>query len=488
MPPPTRKPTKRQPDNFSPVYGKHCLAIIHPPKLKASIVPMAKRVNLLTEPILSTLIRLSLPLMGMSCIQMAYNLTDMFWIGRLGAGAVASVGTGGLLIWLCTGLHTISQLGGQVYVAQNIGAGEMKKAGQFALASMTMSTVLTVTLGLIFFFFTTPIVSFFQLNDPAVIADAETYIKITCGFIFFMLLSKLMTALITTTGDSKTPFLATTIGLVFNIILDPILIFGYLGAPALGVLGAAYATVFAQIVVFGLLFAQVLRGQHLFEHVKLSNFPTPDIFKQILKLGLPTTLQASFFPAISMFISRLVAGFGDEAVAVQRIGSQVESVSWMTAEGFAVAVNSFMGQNYGARNGKRTKDCYYQAAGMLVVIGLFNTALLILGAEFIFSLFVSEPEVIAMGTVYLVILGISQVFMCLEILSSSAMNALGQTLMPACVSILFTGMRIPLALILTATALGLAGIWWSIAISTIFKGILLASATVWILRQPKYTC
>ncbi|MFI3168916.1 MAG: MATE family efflux transporter [Faecalibacterium sp.] len=449
---------------------------------------MAKRVNLLSEPILSTLIKLSLPLMGMSCIQMAYNLTDMFWIGRLGAGAVASVGTGGLLVWFCTGLHTISQLGGQVYVAQNIGAGDMKKAGQYATASMTLSTILTVILGLIFFFGTTPIVSFFQLNDPTVVADAEIYIKVTCGFIFFMLLSKLLTALITTTGDSKTPFIATTIGLVFNIILDPILIFGYLGAPALGVLGAAYATVFAQMVVFALLFIQVLRGQHLFAHVSLKNFPALPIFKDIVKLGLPTTLQATFFPTISMFISRLVAGFGDEAVAVQRIGSQVESVSWMTAEGFATAVNSFMGQNYGARNGKRTKDCYYQAATMLIVIGLFNTALLILGAEAIFNLFVTEPEVIAMGATYLVILGISQVFMCLEILSSSAMNALGQTLMPATVSIVFTGMRIPLALMLTATVLGLSGIWWSIAISTIFKGILLAGATVWILRQPKYTC
>ncbi len=447
---------------------------------------MSKRVNLLSEPIHSTLIKLSLPLMGMSCIQMAYNLIDMAWIGKLGAGPVASVGTGGLLVWFCTGLHTISQLGGQVYVAQNIGAGDMKRAGQFATASITMSTALALLLGCIFFFATTPIVSFFQLNDATVIADAETYIKVTCGCIVFMLLAKLLTALITTTGDSKTPFLATTIGLVFNIILDPILIFGYLGAPALGVLGAAIATVLAQAVVLLVLLVHVLHRQHLFAHVSLKNYPTPDIFYKILKLGLPTTLQASFFPAISMVISRFVAGFGDEAVAVQRIGSQVESISWMTAEGFSVAVNSFMGQNYGAKNMKRTKDCYYQAALMLGAVGLLNTALLILANNQIFALFITEPEVIVMGATYLTILGISQIFMCIEILSTSAMNALGHTMLPATVGIVFTGMRIPLAIVLMATALGLSGIWWSIAISTICKGLLIAVATVWTLRQTPF--
>ncbi len=446
---------------------------------------MSKRVDLLREPILSTLVKLSLPLMGMSFIQMAYNLTDMFWIGRLGSGPVAAVGTGGLLVWFCTGLHTISQLGGQVYVAQNIGAGDMKAAGQFASASMILSTVLTVSLGGIFFFGTTPIVAFFNLNDPSVVAQAEIYVKITCGFIFFMMLSKLLTALITATGDSKTPFIATTIGLVFNIVLDPILIFGYFGAPALGVLGAALATVFAQVVVFALLFAQVLRGQHLFAHVSRSNLPSPCVYKRILKLGLPTTIQATFFPAISMFISRTIASFGDEAVAVQRIGSQVESVSWMTSEGFAIAVNSFMGQNYGAGNLKRTKSCYYQALLMLGGIGILNTILLVAFAEEIFALFISEPEVIAMGATYLIILGVSQLFMCLEILSSSAMNALGKTTLPATVSIVFTGMRIPLALVLTSTALGLSGIWWSITLSTICKGLLLAAATLWILRHLK---
>ncbi len=448
---------------------------------------MAKRVDLLSEPIRSSLIKLSLPLMGMSCIQMAYNLIDMLWIGKLGAGAVAAVGTGGLLVWFSMGLHTIAQLGGQVYVAQNIGAGKMKEAGQYATASLTMSASLSLLLGCTFFFATSPIVSIFQLNDASVIAQAETYVKVTGGFILFQLLAKLLTALITCTGDSKTPFIATTIGLVFNIVLDPILIFGLFGMPALGVLGAALATVLAQAVVFGVLLLHALHGQHLFAHVSVHNFPPLGVFKRIFKLGFPTTIQATFFPFVSIIISRFVASFGDNAVAVQRIGSQVESISWMTAEGFSVAVNSFMGQNYGARNMQRTKRCYYQAFTMLGCVGIFNTVFLIALNTQIFSLFIAEAEVIAMGGTYLTVLGVSQVFMCFEILSISAMNALGHTKLPATVSIVFTGMRIPLAMLLMATALGLAGIWWSIAISTICKGVLLASAAMWVLHQPTFS-
>ncbi len=449
---------------------------------------MAKRVNLLSEPIHLALIKLSLPLMGMSFIQMAYNLTDIFWIGRLGAGPVASVGTGGLLLWFSMGIHTIAQLGGQVYVAQNLGAGKMKEAGQYATAALLLSSGISAMLGCLFFFATTPIVSFFQLNNASVIADAEVYIKVTGGWIIFSLLAKLLTALITTTGDSKTPFIATSVGLIFNIILDPILIFGWFGMPALGVLGAALATVIAQMIVFVLLALQICKRQHLFAHVLMrDNLPTPKVFVRIIKLGWPTTIQATFFPVISMVISRFVAGFGDEAVAVQRIGSQIESISWMTAEGFSVAVNSFMAQNYGAGNWKRTKDGYYQALLMLGGVGLLNTALLIFGSTAIFSLFIDDATVIAMGGAYLVILGISQFFMCLEILSLSAMNALGRTKTPACVSIVFTGLRIPMAIVLSATVLGLTGIWWSIAISTILKGIFLALAIIITLHAPKYS-
>lgn len=446
---------------------------------------MSKHINLLEGNIPKTIAKLALPLMGMTLLQMAYNLTDIFWIGKMGPLAVAAVGTGGQLIWLSTGIHTLAQLGGQVYVAQNLGAKDYKKAGTFAHASIILSIIINLLLGTAFIFFNKPIISIFNLNDPWVVSSAENYIAITGGFIIFLLLSKLLTALITTTGNSKTPFIATSIGLIFNIIFDPLFIYGFGIIPKMGVVGAALATVFAQIIVFLILLAYILKDKLLFAHINIKTIPCFSYFTKILKLSVLVTLQATLFPIFSIYISRIVASFGDNAVAVQRVGSQIESISWMMTDGFAIAVNSFVAQNYGAGNIDRAKKGYYTSLKILSTWGIFATILLIFGAKPIFSVFLNDPEVLKLGADYLVILGLSQLPMCLEILSNGSLNALGKTMVPATISIIFTGARIPMAHVLILTSLGLSGIWWSITISSVFKGILSLLAIIYVLKNLK---
>ena len=444
---------------------------------------MAKRVDLLKDNISISLTKLALPIMGMSFLQMAYNLTDIFWIGKLGAGAVASVGTGGLLVWLSIGIHTIAQLGGQVLVGQNLGAGNEKRAGKYAHSSIYLSVICSVILGLVFVFGVDFFISFLALNGEEVIKDAKIYIIVCCGFVVFQLLAKLLTALITTTGNSKTPFIATTIGLVINMALDPLFIFGFGFIPPMGVLGASIATVFAQIIVALILVLYCLKDKHLFCYVNMRKLPQFKKCKEILKLSFPTTIQASLFPLISMYVSRLIAGYGDNAIAVQRVGSQIESLSWMTTEGFSIAVNSFIAQNFGAKNIERVKKGFYQALKILSIYGVFVTAILIFGARPIFAIFIQEENVVAMGVDYLVILGFSQVFLCLEILSGNSMNALGKTTVPAIISATTTSARIPLAILLSATFLGLNGIWWAISLTTVVKGLGLAAAVVLLIRK-----
>ncbi len=444
---------------------------------------MAKRVDLLNGNIASSLTRLAFPLMGISCLQIAYNLTDIFWIGKLGAGAVAAVGTGGLLLWLSQGIHTLAQLGGQVLVAQKLGAHKSEEAGMYAHAAIWMSISISLILGCIFYFGVEPIVSIFGLNDPIVIQEAQIYIKVTCGMVIFMLLAKLLTALITTTGDSRTPLKATMVGLVFNMILDPVLIFGYFGFPEMGVFGAALATIIAQMIVLLILVLHCIKDQHLFCFVRMNKAPNVNACTRILRLSIPTALQNTLFPLISIYMANLTAGFGDTAVAAQRIGSQVESVSWMATDGFAMAVNSFVAQNYGAKNMARAKKGAYQAILMLGVYGLFTSVFLIFGAKAIYQIFLDDAQVIEIGINYLVIVGFTQVFLCFEILSSAILNAFGKTLYPAFIATVFTGMRIPLALFLISTALGLNGIWFALSISTLFKGVLLLGVVLYFLRK-----
>lgn len=433
---------------------------------------MKKNVDLLHEPIVPALTRLAVPIMATSLVQMAYNLTDMAWIGRLGAGAVTSVGTAGLYIWMSQGVVDLARIGGQVNVAQALGAGEEEKAGQYAKTALHLGILLAVLFGLICLTCSGPLVAFFGLEGKRIIADSERYLQITGGAILFAFLNAVLTGILTATGNSKTPFKANVIGLISNMILDPVLIFGLGPFPVMGVEGAAVATVTAQMVVTVIFVLAVRADRIVFDKFKLLTATKLCYAKDIVRIGFPAAVQKVFMAGISMILTRLVAGWGDNAVAVQRVGSQIESISWMTADGFGTALNSYTGQNFGGRQYKRVKDGYVAAVKMAVAWGLFTSALLIGLATPIFGVFISEADVLAAGSDYLKIIGFSQLFMCIEIITIGAFAGLGRTTLPSVISTVLTVARIPLAVVLSATALGLNGIWWALTLTSVALGII----------------
>lgn len=434
---------------------------------------MRQNVNLLEGRILPALVRLAVPITATSLIQMAYNMTDMIWIGRVGSGAVAAVGAAGMYSWLANGLAMLCRMGGQVHSAQALGAGKTAEAGVYAKTALIMGAVFGILFGAAALLFHEPLIGFFQLNSPQVVADAQIYMMITCVGIVFNFLNQIMTGLLTASGNSTVPFVATTVGLAANIVLDPLLIFGIGPFAELGVMGAAIATVLAQVIVTGIMAFFALRDRVLFYHIRWKEKLRWEPVRKIVRIGLPTAIQSMIFSGISMVIARIIAGWGDAAVAVQKVGSQIESISWMTADGFSAAINAFIAQNHGAGNRERVRKGYYTSLTIVIFWGLITTLLLVVFPEAIFRIFIPEEAVIPMGVDYLRILGVSQLFMCLEITTEGSFAGLGKTLPPSIISIIFTSARIPLALLLAATALGLNGIWWSISISSIIKGAIL---------------
>ena len=320
----------------------------------------------------------------------------------------------------------------------------------------------------------------------SVIRMATSYLMIIGFGINFYFLNPLFTGLYNGYGDSKTPFIFNAVGLAANMILDPILIFGIGPFPELGVEGAAIATITAQFVVT-LIFIYNLKKLTLFKDLKLFKLPDFDMMKWIIKLGFPVALQSGLFSIFAMFIARIIAQWGPIPMAVQRVGSQIEAISWMTAGGFSTALGAFVGQNYGAGKWDRIQKGYYNAMIIVGVIGVGATALLIFASRPIFTIFIpEEEEAIKQGIVYLKILGLSQLFMCIEIATAGAFNGIGRTIPPSIVGILFTGLRVPVAMIVSAQhLLGLNGVWWTISISSVFKGVVLVTWFLVVLRtQP----
>ena len=433
----------------------------------------------LTEgPIFKVLMKLSMPIMVSAFLATAYSITDLAWIGSLGSSAVAGVGVGGMYVWLSQGLSTLARMGGQVPVAQELGRGNRDEAKNYAVASLWIVTIFGILFGAISLIFTDPMVSFFDLDSAQTVLYAKKYLKITCGSILFSYVGYTLTGLYTAQGDSKTPLKANFIGLITNIILDPVLILGLGPFPRLEVVGAAIATVFAQFIVMLVLIVDIYRptSNNLLKTAKLFKLPGKDYISSIFHIGSPSALQGMLYCGFSMVLTRMVSGFGDGAIATQRVGGQIESITWNVADGFAAALNAFSAQNFGAGKMDRVKKGYYLSAVVIAVWGSLIGILFILFPNGISNLFFHEPEIIAIAIGYLTIIAIGEPFMCVEIVSSGAISGLGNTKLCSIISILFTGSRIPLAYVLSHTALGLKGIWWALTITSICKGIVFVLA------------
>lgn len=448
---------------------------------------MDRNVNLKEGNITSVLIKLALPIMGTSFIQMLYTLTDMMWLGRLSTNAVAAAGAVGFFLWLGMSLVVISQIGVSVEVSQAHGRNDIGDAREYISNGIKLNILIGLTYGMILLIFRNQVIGFFNLDNTEAVTMAIEYLIIIASGILFHFMNPLFSAIFNATGNSITPFKSTAIGLVANIILDPLLIFGMGPIPGLGIKGAALATVLAQIVVT-LIFIMVTRkNKILFSNLNMLELPKKKYVKRIVKLGLPASMQSSAHAIISMILTRILAQWGATAIAVQSIGSQVESLSWMTAEGFAQAIAAFTGQNYGARNFERVEKGYYKGIQIVGSIGLFATFLLIFGGGFIFKIFTpNDPLAIEQGILYLKILGLSQFFITIEIASAGAFNGLGKTQIPAKIGITLNLLRIPMALYLSSTFLGMSGVWWSMSISSILKGLVLTSLIIYTFKKAAY--
>ena len=444
---------------------------------------MSKQIDLTNGNIVEKLVKLALPIMGTSFIQIAYSLIDMIWVGKIGSKSVAAVGTAGFYPWLAMAFIMISKVGGEIKVAQSVGEKNEKDTKYFIKSAIEINMILSFLYSLVLIFFRDGLVGFFKLGDIDVINMSKQYLLIVGLGMMFYFINPVFTSIFVGLGNSKSPFKINTIGLITNIILDPILIFGIGPFPKMGVAGAALATITSHIIV-SLCFIYLI-SKDKSDHFKIKLFREIDFsyYKTLFVLGTPVALQNGLFTVFSMIMGVIVASFGPVAIAVQKVGSQIESISWNSCDGFASALSSFVGQNYGAKKIDRiNKSTKYALIGVSIW-GVITTAILVFLGEPIFRTFINEPDAIIKGTDYLKILGYSQLFMCFEITVSGIFKGLGRTYIPSIIIAVLTGMRIPMAILLCRLdVLGLNGIWWSITISSIVKGILLLSILV-VLRK-----
>lgn len=199
---------------------------------------MRKITDLTQGSIVRNLWIMAVPLISSSFIQMAYSMTDMLWLGHLGSDAVAAVGAAGFFVWLSNALSYMTKTGAEITVSQSIGARDPGRAAVYANHALTLSVL--IGLGYAIFILTSAdvLIRFFHF-DASISSQSAGYLQIVAPGIFFQFNNNTFSGIYNGQGDSKTPFRITAIGLLVNIVLDPLLIYGYGPFPRLGTAGAA---------------------------------------------------------------------------------------------------------------------------------------------------------------------------------------------------------------------------------------------------------
>lgn len=439
--------------------------------------------------VLRNLLIVAIPTLFVSIVQMTYNLTDMFWVGKVGSmglnatEAVAAVGTAGYYPWLGFGFIMFVKIGTSVNISQSAGRNNMDDVAKYGNNGLIFMILLALVYSLVGFFGADFYVSIFKLSSENVASYAIDYLRVISMFGVSMFAVNLFGGVYDGLGKTLNTFKVTASGLVLNIVLDPLFIlnsvsvFGItINGFGMGVKGAAIATVISQTFIL-LIYLVIYQTKHRPFTINLWKYFEFDKIKRIFKIGLPVGVQSVLFTSISIYIGILISSYGSAVIATQRLGSQIEALAWMIASGFQVALASFVGQNYGAEQFDRIRKGYFTALKLLVPYGIIVNIVLFVFAEQLFGIFLDDPETLKIGKMYLEILSISQLFMIIELGTAGAFNGLGKTYIPSGIGIVGNGLRIPFAILLSIP-LGFAGIWWVISFTSILKGTVI---TIWFL-------
>lgn len=428
--------------------------------------------NLTEGPIRRQLFNLAMPIMGTSFIQMAYSITDMAWVGRLGSGSVAAIGAVGILTWMTNSISLLNKVGSEVSVGQSIGAKNVEDARNFASHNLTIALLISLCWGILLFTFAHPIIGIYKL-DAQITKDAVEYLRIVSTAFPFIFLAAAFTGIHNAAGMSKVPFYISGSGLIVNMILDPLFIFGF----DMGTAGAAWATWLSQATVCALFVYKLKRRSKLFGGFNFFTRLKNNYTIRILKLGLPVAMLNTLFAIINILMARTASTYGGHiGLMTLTAGGQIEAIAWNTSQGFSTALSAFVAQNYAAGRKERVLGAYHTTLKMTTIFGIFCTLLFVFFGGEVFSLIVPEKMAYDAGGIFLRIDGYSMLFMMLEITMQGLFYGTGRTIPPAIISITFNSLRIPMAIILTATGMGVVGVWWAISISSMLKGV---TAFIW---------
>jgi putative MATE family efflux protein len=423
-------------------------------------------------PLRPAILRLALPAVGTTLFQVLFNVTDTFWVGRtLGATALAAVSLASYSVWVLVSFGELVGVGLTAVAARRHGERDPTAAARATGTALALALVLGVIVAVAGVAALPGVLRL--MNTHGEVAElARDFLVIQLLGAFLVYGYFVVTAAFRSAGDTRTPFYLLGGSVLLNLVLDPLMILGWGPIPALGVYGAALATVLTRGLSF-VVGLELLRRRRAILPVF-----QPAVGRTILRIGLPTMLTSVLFSVIYMLLVRVVGTFGTPAIAALGVGHKIEGMSYMICIGFGLAAETVVGQNLGAGSPARAREAGWLTARIAAVPSGVLAIVFLLVPETLIGIFTADPDVIHAGSLYLRTAALAQFTMAFETVLEGALTGAGYTFWTMVMIVGLSAIRIPLAALI-APVYGLLGVWWILAITAMARAAALTSLWHW---------
>ena len=428
-----------------------------------------KSALLVRDPVGKTITRMTLPLMGGIYAMIAFTLADTYFVSRLGTTALAAISftfpVSMVLVYFILGIG----VGTASIVSRTIGEGNHAEAARFATDGLSLGILFVIFEILIGLLTINPLFTFLGAEGQVLVLIGD-YMRLWYVAIGFFIITMMSNNIIRAAGDAKFPGIVMISSALINLLLDPILIFGYFGLPAFGIQGAAIATLIAFIMAtVALLIKQ-------FVHYRLITFETPTLrqcwrsWSQILYIGVPSGLTNVIINIAIAFIMRLLANYNEAAVAGFGVAIRIEEFFLAPFHALGGAIAPFVGQNWGSRQFGRIRDGLKLCLDYCLFGGLGLALVLAFTGKYLAQIFDKNEQVVQVASLYLLIVPVSYFALGIILIVTSTLNALGKPLPATVISLARTFvLYVPLAY-LGNTLWGINGIFASALAANILAG------------------
>ncbi|WP_437720048.1 MATE family efflux transporter [Sorangium sp. So ce861] len=422
--------------------------------------------DLTTGSIPRHIVTFSLPMLLGGFLQTTYSFINAIWVGQyLGTVALAAVTVSFPVVFTIFGVGMGMTLATNILVSQSFGARRFDELKRVVDGSTVLIYGLGVLLTVIGEIFTPEILR--AMDTPAEVLDpAVSYLRVYLLSLPFSFGMFALRSMMQGTGDSKTPLYFQLGSVLLTTVLDPLLIFGKLGLPELGLNGTAWATIVSQVLA--------LVALNAYLHARRSPIsPRWPRFSQLgptirrtCRIGVPAAVQQSVVSLGMVVVTGIVNGFGEVATAAFGAASRIDQIAFLPAINMGMAISTLAGQNLGAGHHGRVREVFLWGCVFSAAITLACSAAALVFPEALLRVFIADPVVIDLGVSYLHIVGASYVLFGLSFVSNGIINGAGATMVTTAISLLgLWVVRAPLAYFLSREMRSVKGVWYAIAVS-----------------------